>query len=234
MSTIESDDLESTGYFLPEESQLRLKKLREYVVFLANLARPRTSDEVQQWTAEIRASEVATCLELLEEQIGQVLGELSWPARRGEGAAVRSGDVEPVAVEAEALEPEVPEVDDEELEAAEEECDSTGKPYVFGVTLDQIDEIDQLIRMIRAHGDVVIASDDAEFADHTLSTLGDAIFRDVETLREIIRDVNGQRLRPLGHRRTSVREEPAAYHALPVRLHMVGTSHIVPQHPTYQ
>ena len=94
MPTIDSDDLEATGYFLPEDSQLRLKKLREYVGFLANLARPRSSDEAQEWTAEIRAGEVAICLELLEEQIGQVLDEVSWPARRGNRAAARGGDTE--------------------------------------------------------------------------------------------------------------------------------------------
>ena len=80
----------------------------------------------------------------------------------------------------------------------------------------------------------MIAGDDAEFADHTLSTLGDAIFRDVEKLREIIRDVNDQRLRPLGHRRTGVREEPAAYYALPACLPMGNASPSVREHPTYQ
>ncbi|NMW23282.1 hypothetical protein HFP05_02385, partial [Rhodanobacter denitrificans] len=54
MSTFDSDDLETTGYFLPEDSQLRLKKLREYVEFLANLARPRIADEAKEWYAEIR------------------------------------------------------------------------------------------------------------------------------------------------------------------------------------
>ena len=40
MSEFDSDDLETTGYFLPEDSWLRLKKLHEHVEFLANLARP--------------------------------------------------------------------------------------------------------------------------------------------------------------------------------------------------
>jgi hypothetical protein len=35
MSTFDSDYPEATGYFLPEESQHRLKKLREYVQFLS-------------------------------------------------------------------------------------------------------------------------------------------------------------------------------------------------------
>ena len=38
MSTIDSEDLYVTGYFLPEDNQLRLKQLREYVGFLTNLA----------------------------------------------------------------------------------------------------------------------------------------------------------------------------------------------------
>jgi len=224
MSTFDSDDLETTGYFLPEDSQLRLKKLREYVAFLANLARPHTSDEAQEWTAEIRVGEVATCLELLEEQIGQVLDELSWPAERGDRAAVQRGDAEPTAVEAEVAEPEAPEA----------EGDSAGKPYLFGVTLDQIDEINLLLEMVRALGDVVIASHEAEFADHTLSLVGHIIFCDVQKLRDIIDDVNAQELRPPRVTRTDVREEPATYHALPARSPMGGTSHVVRQYPTYQ
>jgi len=219
MSTFDSDDLGTMGYFLPEDSQLRLKKLREYVEFLANLARPRTSDEEQEWTAEIRPGEVAICLELLEEQIAQVLDKLSWPAMRGDPAAVRRGDAEP-----EAMAPY----------AAEEGADSTGARYVFGVTLDQIDELDMLINMIRAHGDVVFANDDAEFADHTLSMVGHIIFCDAEKLRDIIRDMNGQRLGPAHGTRTGVREERATYHVLSARLPMASTSPIVRQLPTYQ
>jgi len=229
MSTIDSDDLEATGYFLPEDSQLRLKKLREYVEFLANLARPRRWDEEQEWAAEIRVGEVAICLELLEEQIGQVLSELSWPAERAHQATTQRGDSVPAAVAAEAARP-----DAVESEAAEEGADGTGGSYLFGVTLDQIDEIDRLLAMIRAYGDVVTASHDAEFADHTLSLVGHAIFCDVQKLRDIIRDVNAQRLQPVRGTRTGVREERAAYHALPARLPMPSASPIMRQLPTYQ
>jgi hypothetical protein len=41
MSKFDSDDLETTGYSLPEDSQLRLKKLREHAEFLSHLAQPR-------------------------------------------------------------------------------------------------------------------------------------------------------------------------------------------------
>ena len=43
------------------------------------------------------------------------------------------------------------------------------------MTMEQIDTLNRLIDIIVAHGDVVIASGEAEFADHTLSVLGDAI-----------------------------------------------------------
>jgi hypothetical protein len=225
MSTIDSDDLEATGYFLPEDSQLRLKQLREYMAFLANLARPRRPDEDREWTVEIRVGEVAICLELLEEQIGQVLEELSWPAERGLRAAVQQkDDTAPVAMEAEATKPE----------AAEEGTDGPGVPYLFGVTLNQVDEINLLLEMIGAHSDVVIASHEAEFADHTLSLVGHAIFCDTQKLRDIIRDVNEQRLQPVRGTRTGVREERVAYHALPACLSMPGASRVVRQLPTYQ
>src|SRR6185437_10375441 len=108
MSTIDTDDLETTGYFLPEDSQLRLKQLREYVGFLTNLARPRRPDEDREWFSKIRPGEVAICLELLEEQIAQVLDELSWPAERGERAAAGEADAEAEAC-TEAAKPEVAE-----------------------------------------------------------------------------------------------------------------------------
>jgi hypothetical protein len=214
MSTFDSDDLETMGYFLPEDSQLRLKQLREYVGFLTHLARPRRPDEDQEWYAEIRPGEVAICLELLEEQIGQVLDELSWPAYRSESEAALEADAEP--------------------EAAEEVPGHAGERYVFGMTLEQVDTLNRLIDMISAHGDVVIASHEAEFADHTLSSLGDAIFNDARTVREIIRQVESQRLGQARGSQTGVGEERATYHAGPARLPAGRLSHVARQLPTYQ
>lgn len=219
MSEFDSDDLETTGYFLPEDSQLRLKKLREYVEFLSHLAQPRMADEGRECMPEIRVGEVAVCLELLEEQLGQVLEDLSWPATRGNPAAARRGDAGPIAAAA---------------EAAEHGADSTGARYLFGVTLKQIDEINLLLAMIRAHGDVVIANDDAEFADHTLSQIGHAIFCDAKKLGEIIFDVNAQQLGTARGARNGVREELAAYHVLPACLPMGSALRVTRQLPTYQ
>ncbi|MBT2144966.1 MULTISPECIES: hypothetical protein [unclassified Rhodanobacter] len=229
MSTFDSDDLQTTGYFLPEDSQLRLKKLREYVEFLSHLAQPRRPDEEREGVPEIRPGEVAICLELLEEQIAQVLAELSWPAERGERGAALKADAE-AEVEAEV------EADTEvaEPDAATSVMDEAGNRFLFGVTLDQVDESNLLLSSLRALGNVVTCSDHAELSDVTLSIMGDAIVRDVEKLRDIISDVNAQRLGPPHGTKPGVREEWATYLALPARSPSGGASYIVRQHPTYQ
>jgi hypothetical protein len=204
MSKLDSDDLETTGYFLPEDSRFRLKKLREYAEFLSHLAQPRMADEEQERTPEIRMGEMAICLELLAQQVGLVLDEISWPAQRDEEEAASGTDAEP--------------------EAAEEMTDGAGSRYIFGVTLDQIDTLNRLIGMISAHGDVVIASDDAEFAHHTLSLIGDAIFGDARAVRKIIRQVESQRLGQARGSQTGVGEERAAYHAGPAYLSVDSAS----------
>ncbi|MES2314009.1 MAG: hypothetical protein V4566_17115 [Pseudomonadota bacterium] len=216
MSTFDSDDLETMGYFLPEESQLRLKKLGEYAEFLSHLAQPRTADEEQEWLPEIRVGEVAICLELLAEQVGLVLDNLSWPAYRSESEAALGAGAEP--------------------EAAQEVPGNAGNGYRFGMTMEQIDTLNRLIDMIVAHGDVVIASDGAEFADHTLSSLGDAIFNDARTVRDIIRQVESQRLGPARGSQTGVGEERALYLVDTglARLPMDSALHVGWQLPTYQ
>lgn len=225
MSTFDADDLQATGYFLPEDTQRRLKKLREYVAFLAKFARPRAPEQGQAWTAEIRVGEVATCLELLQGQIGQLLDELSRPAGRGERAgacetdARADADDDAVAAAPDTAEPV--------MDAADNRC-------LFGVTLDQLDEINLLLDSVRAHGTVVTTSDHAELNGFTLSIMGDAIVRDAQKLRDIIRDVDAQQLGPTQGARTGVREERAVYHVLPARLPMDRASHAARHLPTYQ
>ncbi len=218
MSTFDSNDLETKGYFLPEDSQLRLKQLREYVGFLTNLARPRRPDEDREWYSEIRPGEVAICMELLEEQIAQVLGELSWPAERGERAAAPEAKAERDA-EPKAAAVTTANTDDTEPAFGGSAMNEAGERYVSGVTLDQIDELARLGDILRAHGDVVVATDQADFADVTLSIMGDAIIRDAERLRDIIHDVDSvQRLDGRRRSHADVKEEAAIYLAAPARL----------------
>jgi hypothetical protein len=223
MSTFDSDDLERAGYFLPEDSQFRLKKLREYLEFLSHLAQPRMADEEREGVPEIRPGEVAICLELLEEQIAQVLDELSWPAERRDRTAACEVAAQAAAC-TEAAEPD----------AAEPVRDAAGNRLLVGVTLDQIDEVNLLLSSLRALGNVVTCSDHAELSDVTLSIMGDAIVRDVENLRDIMRDVQGQTLEPPRATKPGVREEWATYGVLPACLPMGGVPPIVRQLPTYQ
>ena len=223
MSTFDSDDLERTGYFLPEDSQFRLKKLREYVEFLSHLAQPRRPDEEREGVPEIRPGEVAICLELLEEQIAQVLADLSWPAERRDRTAACEAAANAAAC-TEAAEPDT----------AEPVRDATGNRHLFGVTLNQIDEINLLLSSLRALGNVVTCSDHAELSDVTLSIMGDAIVRDTEKLRDIMRDVQGQTLEALHATKSGVREEWATYGVLPSCLSVGSVPPIVRQLPTYQ
>ncbi|MGN6381796.1 MAG: XAC0095 family protein [Dyella sp.] len=229
MSTIDSEDRNVTGYFLPEDTQLRLKQLREYVGFLTNLARPRRPDEDSECYNEIRPGEVAICFELIEEQIGLVLDELSYPGERGEPveALKAAADTE---TEADAADN-----DAEEPYVDEPATNKTSIRYVAGVTLSQIDEMNLLLGSLHALGNVVVCSDHAELSEATLSVMGDAIYRDVAALRDILREIDGpQRLEPPLVMRPGVREEEATYLALPKQMPMSNTSHVVREHSTYQ
>lgn len=232
MSTIEPEDQEGTGYFLPEDSQLRLKQLRDYVGFLANLARPRQTDESAEWYAEIRPGEVAICLELLEEQIGQVLKALAWPAERSEDEQVGAdaADTDDASAEEGA-----------DTAAADAEAPDTAEPaaaparYIAGVTLDQIDDINLLLDSLRAHGNVVASSDEAKLKDVTLAVMGDAICRDAQKLRDIVDAIyDAQQLQPPRHGKPGVREEEAAYLTRPSYAPPGRTVSIMREHPTYQ
>lgn len=168
MSTFDSDDLERTGYFLPEDSQFRLKKLREYLEFLSHLAQPRIAD-----------------------------------------------------------------TDDTEPEPAGPAMDEAGKSYVSGVTLEQIDELARLGDILRAHGDVVVATDQADFADVTLTIMGDAILRDAERLRDIIHAIDSmQRLDGQRRSHADVQEEAATYLAVPAGM-QAPARHAAPLDPAH-
>jgi len=122
---------------------------------------------------------------------------------------------------------------EERPEVAEPVRDEADNRFLFGVTLDQFDEIGRLLDSLRALGNVVTCSDHAELSDVTLSIMGDAIVRDVMKLRDIISDVNAQDLEPPHGTKPGVREEQASYLALPMRVPMSNALPIVRQLPAY-
>lgn len=226
MSTIDSEDRTVTGYFLPEDTQLRLKQLREYVGFLTNLARPRRPDEDSECYNEIRPGEVAICFELIEEQIGWVLDELSWPGERGEGASEEAPKAEAAADSDET---------DKPSEAAYTAEPTSAKRYSYGLTLEQIDEMQLLLSSLRALANVVTCADHAEYDKATLSTMGDAIYRDVDKLRGMLDAVDDtQRSNPRPAPQSGVEEEHAVYLAHPAHVPLVSKACFVREHPTYQ
>jgi hypothetical protein len=192
MSKRESDDLGMPGYFLPEDSQLRLAKLGDHIRFLARLAQPRTYGE-QEWALDVPVGELAICLESLAEQADLVLQEMSWFARRQNGtSAAERGDESAAA-------PDVP--------------DAASERFAFGVTLDQIDALDRLIQTICAHGDVVAAGHTAQLSGHTMPLMGQAIYDAAVAVRTLLDQVEAQRLGQDARPRSRVGEEHAAYAA---------------------
>ncbi|MCC5098104.1 hypothetical protein JH314_16345 [Xanthomonas campestris] len=80
MSDVVRDVQSHPGYYLPEGAQYRLQQLRDHMRFLARLAQPRTQAEEQARQPAICMDELAFCLELLAEQVGQVLSDVECPA----------------------------------------------------------------------------------------------------------------------------------------------------------
>jgi hypothetical protein len=209
MSTNESKDAEANGYVVPEDARLRLKKLHEYVTFLANLARLRQSGEGKGWMADSRPGELAICLEQLEQQMAQMMEGLSWPDERRTKTTVSETDAA-----AEAREAEDGGATDADAEAAEIIDPATGKRYLSGITLDQIDEINLLLSNLHAVGNVVCCADHAEYSVATLAVMGDAIYRDVDKIHDIIDTIYGSQSLVTRYQINTVREVPANYLAL--------------------
>jgi hypothetical protein len=207
----ESNDLDVPGYFLPEDSQFRLKKLRDHVTFLSRLAQPRTWDEQQESAPEVPVGELAICLELLAEQVALVLDEVSWPAQRQ--MATAESDVAPAA--------------------SPRPYDAASERFSFGVTLDQIDTLNRLIQTISAQGDVVACSPAAGLDTNTLPRVGQAIYDGMEAVRAILHEVEAQQLGQARDPRNRVGEERAVYGAGFASLDLDGAPAMVLPAPAF-
>jgi len=69
------------------------------------------------------------------------------------------------------------------------------RAYAFGATLEQIDHLDQLLRTISAHSDMVAVCSGAQLDDASLSTLGESIFDSAREVRGLVDAIYAQRLR---------------------------------------
>ncbi|WP_017907190.1 XAC0095 family protein [Xanthomonas sp. SHU 199] len=178
------DDDDMPGYFLPEDSQFRLAKLRDHVRFLVRLAQPRTQAEERATEPKVRMGELALCLELLAEQVDLVLDALSYPAQRT--ATTRGA------------------WSDATVQAATDAGSGT-----FRVTQQQIDRLTQLAETVSANARVVAAGDAAERAGQTLPEVGSTLCAVANDVRELLLQIARQ---PLGEPPANrVREEQAVY-----------------------
>jgi hypothetical protein len=69
---------------------------------------------------------------------------------------------------------------------------------VFGVTIDQIDELKSLLRTITANGDMVTHCSADALHHQSVSTVGEAIFSAALAVREVFDRVEEQRLQNRG------------------------------------
>ena len=138
---------------------------------------------------DICSAEVSVCLQLLAEQATRVLEYITW-CEPSQDAKVDSGAVELGAPRAESAE---------------------GGDLIFGVTLEQMDVLGRLCGSISAVGDVVVTSDSAELADHTLPVLGQSMLDATDALRDMLDQIEQQRLRQRARRRSATREQRARY-----------------------
>ena len=206
---------DTMGYFLPEDSHVRLKTLHAHMVFLSQLAQPRKQDEEEERVPEIRVGELALCQKLLAEQAERVLEEAISPAEREAGrqpaqAAPQADTREDGAQAGEA--PRAAAQDDDTDEAGGEAYATESEdPFVFGLTLDQADELDRLHNLIYAHGDMIFSAEHGDLAVGTLSSVGHAVFDDAIAAKAIMDKVASQKLHGAPAPRHRVREEPAVY-----------------------
>ncbi|MDY4297364.1 MULTISPECIES: hypothetical protein [unclassified Xanthomonas] len=178
------DDEDMPGYFLPEDSQFRLAKLRDHVRFLVRLAQPRTQAEERAAEPKVRMGELALCLELLAEQVDLVLGALSYPAQRPDTTRGAWSDAA--------------------IQAATDAGSGT-----FWITQEQIDRLTQLAETVSANARIVAAGDAAERAGQALPEVGSTLCAAANDVRELLLQIAQQPLREPASNR--VREERAVY-----------------------
>lgn len=186
------DDTEIPGYFLPEESQLRLVRLSGYIKLLTRLMHSRAADGAREWSPEAGSGELAFGFELLADQVDLVLDELSWPAQRIDDTSAPERGNAVVAVS----KPPASQLAD----------------LVFGFTVAQIDRLDHLVQTVAAHGDMLAVNGGADLAGRTLPAIGQSICEAAEAMRGVLDQVEqSQRLRPEIALRPGVADQRASY-----------------------
>ncbi len=221
--TEQTFDDQGAGDFLRENSGLLLRQVRNHIHFLARRAQPRAAGGTTDESPAVGMAEVMSCLDQLSEQLDLLLKDVTAYGRTGHPQVVDIADISAAHSDAPG---EDDEEDDEEEEASssdqqeDEEGDDVpvspaghdtyAQRLVFGVTLAQIDALQQLMAGIKAYADAVFADGMADFAPGTLAKLGSTIFDRANEVSEILREINAQSLQQ-GRSGFAVEETAPAY-----------------------
>ncbi|WCE05834.1 hypothetical protein [Pseudoxanthomonas sp. JBR18] len=219
--TEQTFDDQDAGDFLRENSGLLLKQVRNHIHFLARLAQSNAMGGTQDVAPDVGMAEVLSCLDQLSEQLDLLLKDVTAYGRRGHPQMADLADVIAAHSDAsgedeeddeeEASSPDHPgDEERDDVPASPARHDTYAQRLVFGVTLAQIDTLQQLIAGIKAYADAVFADGMADFAPGTLATLGSTIFDRANDVSEILREINAQSLQQ-GRAGFAVEETAPAY-----------------------
>ena len=90
--------------------------------------------------------------------------------------------------------------------------------YAYGIAVRQMDAMDRLLRMLAAHGDLLATSQATDLAEGTLPAIGEALHAHALAMRDILDQVEMQRLDEAADRQDKVEERHAIYAVTPLRM----------------
>ncbi|MEN5062258.1 hypothetical protein [Luteimonas sp. TWI1416] len=203
MAKFETEDHGSFAYLLSEDGELRLRKLYQHLELLARLSEPRIGE--RENGPPIDTPALSSYFEMLAEQVQLVMDEVFEPnARHRPGATAAAAEDAEDGDEAGGPDAVFPLSPDEPGASVDHD-------YAFGVTLDQLDEMNRLLDQLTAQGDLLMASEGGELAPGTLIVTGTTIFNDADAAHTIMRQVSSQPLDDEPASGLRVREVPPLY-----------------------
>lgn len=90
--------------------------------------------------------------------------------------------------------------------------------YAYGIAVRQMDAMDRLLRMLAAHGDLLATTQATDLAEGALPAIGEALHTDALAMRDILDQVETQRLDEAPDRQDRVEERHAVYTVTSLRM----------------